>query len=145
MNKFIGLSILMLGFLFVGSVGVTMKYDASQDLYNPSVKSAFNCVKGVAEGITNTHRKFNNCALATNKPLSNFERSIISRYLYALSKTQLEGLSNAILDKTISVDVVNKTNVILSVLDQVEHISQPCSFNQDQNYDFCLKNRQYRR
>ncbi len=129
MNKFISLSVLMLGFLFAGSAATAMG------------SSAFNCVKGVVEGTTNTHASFNNCALSTNKALSNFERRTIKRYLTDLSEPQLENLATNVLGETISVDLPSRQEVILSVLDQVEYVSQPCSADNDKSANLCRKNR----
>ena len=103
MNKFISLSVLMLGLLVAGSVATAQEYNASQDSYNPGAKSAFNCVKGVVDNAINTHPDFDKCALATKQPLSNFDRSLINRYLTTLNEAQLEKLTTDVLGKTITV------------------------------------------
>ncbi len=129
MNKFIGLGVLVL-LLAVGSAATAVEHPA------------FSCVRGVVEGSTDSHPSFNSCVLEADQPLSNFQRSTIQRYLDNLDEVQLERVAANVLDENIPVGPVNKQEVIFSVLDQVEQVSQPCSVDGDKSAIFC---RQYRR
>ena len=86
--------------------------------------STYDCVEGVTSNNISGNKSFTDCVAKTKEPLDRYERSRINSYLLTLNNDELEMLSTNILDKSSSVDLNNRQEVISSILDQVESVNQ---------------------